>query len=330
MKAGTWTGGNSSTNSVGRLHFLWRFRRSPQSKHPQLFVPAADPVLIKLGSASTRKAPLRRPWQALECVKAYGAGVVVRTNRAAAMPALLARLPFGSRQMADGEASHPRSVFSIVFSPNGDGTSVLSRNGRRVALCRSEEQLLDLFESQVALNVARSATECIFLHCGVVGWRGKAILIPGHTCYGKTTLVKHFLEAGAAYYSDEFAILDSAGKVHPYARPLQIRRQPGSLKQTAATPEELGAAGGTGREPIEPALLLCCRYREGGRWRPKEMTPGVAALELLRYSFTAYWSMEAAFRAASESASRLSAWRGARGEAHEVVEWALRHLDTRG
>jgi hypothetical protein len=273
---------------------------------------------------------LRRPWQALECATAYGAEVVVRTNRAEAMPALLARLPCGSRLIADGEASHPKCVFSVVFSPNGDETFVLNRNGRRVALCRREEHLLDLFESQVALSVAKSATKYIFVHCGVVGWRGKAILIPGHTCYGKTTLVGRFLEAGAAYYSDEFAILDSAGKVHPYARPLQIRRQPGSLKQTPVTMEELGATGGIGQESIQPALLLCCRYREGGRWRPKELTPSVAALELLRYSFTAYWSMEAAFRAASESASRLSAWRGARGEAHEVVEWALRHLDTRG
>jgi hypothetical protein len=273
---------------------------------------------------------LRHPWQAYECATAYGAEVVVRTNRAAAMSALLARLPYGSRLLADGEASHPKCVFSVVFSSNGDETWVLNRNGRRVARCRSEAHLLEIFESQVALSVAKSATECIFVHCGVVGWRGKAILIPGHTCYGKTTLVRHFLEAGAAYYSDEFAILDSAGKVHPYARPLQIRHQPGSLKQTAVTMEELGAAGGVGRESIEPALLLCCRYREGGRWRPEELTPGVAALELLRYSFTAYRSMEAAFRAASESASRLSAWRGARGEAHEVVEWALRHLDTRG
>lgn len=271
---------------------------------------------------------MRRPWQALEHAAAYGAQVVVRTNRANAMPALLARLPYGSRLIAGGNAPDSQCVFSVVFSGNGDGSSVLHRNGRRVAVCRNEEQLLDVFESQAALGVAKSATECIFVHCGVVSWGGRGILMPGTTCCGKTTLVKCFLEAGATYYSDEFALLDRVGKVHPYPRPLQIRRQPGSLKQTPVSVEELGATGGTGREPIQPALMLCCRYREGGRWRPKELTPGVAALELLHYSFTAYWSMEAAFLATSQSVSRLSTWQGARGEAHEVVQWALRHLET--
>lgn len=277
---------------------------------------------------STTRAPLRRPWEALERVTAYGAEVVVRSNRAAAMPALLARLPYGSSLIESGGASRAASIFSVVFSGSGDGSFVLNRDGRRVALCRSEEHLLNVFESQIALSVAKSATECIFVHCGVVGWRGRGILIPGHTCYGKTTLVRCFLEAGATYYSDEFAILDRVGNVYPYARPLQIRRQPGSLKQTPVTVEELGVAGGTGRESIQPALMLCCRYREGRRWKPKELTPGIAALELLRYSFTAYWSMEAAFHTASESAIRLRAWRGVRGEAEEVVEWALRQLDA--
>lgn len=271
---------------------------------------------------------MRRPWQALEHAAAYGAQVVVRTNRANAMPALLARLPYGSRLIAGGNAPDSQCVFSVVFSGNGDGSSVLQRNGRRVAVCRNEEQLLDVFESQTALGVAKAATECIFVHCGVVSWGGRAILMPGTTCCGKTTLVKCFLEAGATYYSDEFALLDGEGKVHPYPRPLQIRRQPGSLKQTPVSVEELGATGGTGREPIQPALMLCCRYREGKHWRPKELTPGVAALELLHYSFTAYWSMEAAFLATSQSVSRLSTWQGARGEAHEVVQWALRHLET--
>jgi hypothetical protein len=281
-----------------------------------------------LPSIRTTKAPLRQPSGVLERAVAYGAEMVVRTNRAKAMPALLARLPYGSRLLAGGDAPHSKCVFTVIFSSNGDGSAVLNRNGRRVALCRDEGRLLDVFESQAALRVAKSATECIFVHCGVVGWGGRAILIPGSTCSGKTTLVRCFLEAGATYYSDEFALLDDEGKVHPYPRPLQIRCQPGSLKQTPVTVEELGAVGGIGQEPIQPALMLCCRYREGGRWRPKELSPGVAALELLHMSFTAYWSMEAAFRATSQSASRLKAWRGNRGEAHEVVEWALRQLET--
>jgi hypothetical protein len=271
---------------------------------------------------------LRRPWQVRQWVTAYGARVVLRTNRAAVMPLLRSRLPLGSELSFQGDGGAPDHVYSIVFTGNGDQEAALLRDGRRVAFCRSQASLLDIFASQLALGVARAARERVFLHCGVVGWRGQAILIPGRTCYGKTTLVARFLEAGATYYSDEFALLDSAGHVHPYARPLQIRRQHGNLLQTPVSAEALGGAGGIGRDAIQPVLMLACRYRDRASWRPTQITPGAATLELLRHSLSAYWSPEAAFHAASLTASRLSAWRGWRGEAQPVVEWALRRLDA--
>jgi len=271
---------------------------------------------------------LRSPWQVRQCVKAYGAQVVVRTDRAEAMPALLSRLPYGSSLVPGGDALFPDYVYSIVFARQQGDAAVLNRNGRRVAICQGKEQLLDLFESQIAQGVAKAARERVFVHCGVVGWRGQAILIPGRTCYGKTTLVARFLEAGATYYSDEFALLDVAGRVHPFSRPLQIRRHPGSLKQTPVSAEELGGAGGVGREEIQPALLLACRYRHGAGWRPRQITPGAAVLELLRHTVSAYKSPEPAFQATSHAVSRITAWRGWRGEAQPVVEWALRHLDA--
>ena len=159
------------------------------------------------------------------------------------MPGLLSRLPLGSRLIAGEDGSAPDRVLSIAFSGQADQVAVIKRDGRRVYVCRGQAQLLDAIESEMALNVARAARERIFLHCGVVGWRGRAILIPGHTCHGKTTLVTRFLEAGATYYSDEFALLDDMGRVHPFARPLHIRRQPGSLKQTPVPAEEISGAG---------------------------------------------------------------------------------------
>jgi hypothetical protein len=74
--------------------------------------------------------------------------------------------------------------------------------------------------------------------------------------------------------------------------------------------------------------MLLCRYRKGATWRPREITPGAAALELLRHCFTAYWSPQAAFQAVSRASSHLAAWRGWRGEAQPVVEWALSLLDA--
>src|SRR4029077_6709070 len=71
--------------------------------------------------------------------------------------------------------------------------------------------------------VAERAPDHLFVHAGVVGWDGGAIVMPGASFAGKTTLVQAWLGAGATYYSDEFAVLDRTGRVHPFTRPLSIR-----------------------------------------------------------------------------------------------------------
>ena len=63
------------------------------------------------------------------------------------------------------------------------------------------------------------------MHAGVVGWNGRALLLPGRTLSGKTTLVAELLRAGATYYSDELAVLDARGRVHPFPKPLAIREK---------------------------------------------------------------------------------------------------------
>ena len=64
--------------------------------------------------------------------------------------------------------------------------------------------------------MAAETRERVFVHAGVVGWKGHAIVIPGRSRSGKTTLVAELVKAGAEYYSDEFAVLDAEGRVHPF------------------------------------------------------------------------------------------------------------------
>ena len=49
-------------------------------------------------------------------------------------------------------------------------------------------------------------------------------MIPGSSFSGKTTLVRALVDAGAVYYSDEFAALDETGRVFRYAKWLSVRR----------------------------------------------------------------------------------------------------------
>ena len=49
------------------------------------------------------------------------------------------------------------------------------------------------------------------------------------------------VRAGATYYSDEYAVIDDTGLVHPFARPLGIREE-GSYVQTKCAAEALGVS----------------------------------------------------------------------------------------
>jgi len=147
-------------------------------------------------------------------------------------------------------------------------------------LSRTQElpQLLATLEQHAELLTAFRAKDYLFVHAGVVGWGGRAILIPGRSMSGKTTLVRALLDAGAEYYSDEFAVLDAEGRVHPYPVPLSIRE--GNNGVGCKTPlETLDIQPGS--EPLPVALVVLTKYKPYARWRPETLTPSQAMLALM-------------------------------------------------
>jgi hypothetical protein len=114
-----------------------------------------------------------------------------------------------------------------------------------------------------------------FLHAGVVGWEARAIVIPGRSFSGKTTLVREMLRLGATYYSDEFAVVDNSGLVHPFARPLGIREE-ASDTQAKYTALRLGATTGVGPLPVGMAVIS--EYRRGAQWRPVSLSQGTRSV----------------------------------------------------
>jgi hypothetical protein len=67
-------------------------------------------------------------------------------------------------------------------------------------------KILDAFENHLQLWVAEGAPRHAFVHAGVVGWRGRAMVIPRSSHSGKSTLAAALIRAGATYYSDEYAV----------------------------------------------------------------------------------------------------------------------------
>jgi hypothetical protein len=205
----------------------------------------------------------------------FGAyGVMFRLHAEAAPAAAdLIRERAAVHGWTDGDAQDAELEYAVC---DRGGTLELTCNGETLYRTSDAAALAAAFEDHAKIELALRARGHVFVHAGVVGWRGDAIVIPGKSGTGKTSLVEALVRAGADYYSDEFAILDREGRVHPYPVPLSIRTRGSRVETTAET---LG--GHTGSMPLPIGRIVLTEFRRGGRWRPRAMSPGIALLGLM-------------------------------------------------
>jgi hypothetical protein len=152
-----------------------------------------------------------------------------------------------------------------------------------------------------------------------------AVVIPGPSFSGKSSLVAEFVRSGATYLSDEFAVLDTDGLVHPYPKPLSLRNE--GLSQSDFDVGELGGTAGEDALPV--ALVLMSRYVPGAHWAPRELSRGEATLAVLANTIPAQDRPEQSLSAVTNALRDAVTLEGERGEAAEVVGEALQLLHDR-
>ena len=141
--------------------------------------------------------------------------------------------------------------------------------------------------------------------------------MPGRSFSGKTTLVRELVRAGATYYSDDYAVFDAHGHVHPFPRQLSIRPNR-AHRQERHSVESLG--GIAGDVPLPVGLVAVTRYdpRVLG-WRPRSLSAGQGVLELLAHAVAARRSPEAVLEALHRGSADAQVLKGRRGEAERVA-----------
>lgn len=269
----------------------------------------------------------RLGWAAGISFTSYGVRVGVRANNADALRAALPYFPPGWKR---ADETIVERLYSLVLNENKEERrgvrrfNLLYGDIARLARTKDSDELLESFASDLHLHVAEMAQRRVFVHAGVVAWKGKAILFPGRSHAGKTTLVAELVKAGAIYYSDEYAVLDGRGRVHPFARPLQIRdEQSGRQKRHAI--EELG--GRAGVKPLQVGLVLLSQYKPGAKWRPRQLSAGQGVLEMFAQTVSARRQPEQALAALEQVAAQATILKSARGEAVEIVDAILKIVD---
>jgi hypothetical protein len=258
----------------------------------------------------------RTYWSVSLSVTAYGVRFGVRVNHPGVAASLMHHLPPGSTRT---ELCDSGRVYSLIVEEDVPSRwrGSLYVDGALLSRCSTLQAALRALESEVQLYVAEMAPERVFVHAGVVGYRGRGILLPGRSFAGKTTLVAELVRAGAEYYSDEYAVLDAEGSVHPYPRPLSIR-QAGGSGMTKQAVDTLGGHAGNG--PLPVGLVVMTKFQSGGEWRPRRLSPGRGALALLANTVPARRLPEIVLATLRQVVSVAPVIASQRGEASSVVD----------
>jgi hypothetical protein len=261
---------------------------------------------------SDKTAPHQIPF------RVYGLDLRICTNSAELlerieplMPPGWERRPRSSTQHRVGLLEEDNDIYSIYSE------SICTHDAP------GKEYALMMMEAQLSAHVSLEATEFVFVHAGVVADGDRAIVMPGASFAGKTTLVRALVEAGAVYYSDEFAVLDEAGRVHPYARPLSFRPPDDGLPVELQV-DELGGVAGTG--PLRVGLVIATSYVPGGEWQPRELSPGAGVLAMLEHTVPAQVRPEQTMRVLRKAMEGAVALEGERDEADEFAGVLLETL----
>lgn len=251
----------------------------------------------------------------------YGVRIGIRCSSPAALDELRTCLP-PTWRTASGRVDHVCTVHVAGEEPRGthrvyaDGVLELETDNWR--------GILHLVENQLYLWVAEHAKKRIFVHAGVVARNGRALVLPGKSFAGKTTLVRALLRAGATYYSDEAAVLDEEGLVHPYPRQLGVR-EGGDLVPQRYAAGALGAK--VGRKAVPIGAVVLSEFQEGAVWRPKQLSPGQAVLALLLNTVPARAQPDLALNVLSRIVEKTPVYQSLRPDTGSVVDALLGYLD---
>ncbi len=244
-------------------------------------------------------------------VRAYGVVVAIHADDPRLFACLDRQLPGFPREAGEGPGA--RLTYHVVRSP---GTGIVVMRGRRtVAVAADWESASDRLVSDLQSALARAAAGWTFVHAGVVAIDGAALVLPASSRAGKSTLVAALLRAGARYGSDELAVIDQDGLVHPYSRQLALRAPDHSTARMR--PDELGGEVVTAGLPV--GALVFTEFQPGQAWRPERLSPGHVVLRLLQHCLGARGRPGETLRALRAVARRAPGFVSPRGDAEAAA-----------
>ena len=250
--------------------------------------------------------------------ESFGVGVAVEAGSPEHLERIRASLPPGARETDPDGVEHHFTLVADEF-----GTYGVTYGEKQICRGYELELALGVIDSQVRITVGLSAPDAIFIHAGVVAVDDRAVVMPGRSFAGKTTLVAALVRRGAVYYSDEFAVVDREGLVHPFAKPLSLR------EAFVQTDHEVASLGGVaGEAPLPIGAVVVTQFRPDAEWAPRRLTPGQGAMALLANALAAREHPQRVLEMITRSLGGAVVLESDRGEAEETVPLLLAELES--
>jgi hypothetical protein len=263
-------------------------------------------------------------WQGQVKFECFGAKIGVRFNDINARDAVLAALPSMAKTL--NQKAPVTHTFFLAWEAKGK-QDALFKDDELIAIRRDKDRLLALLETQIRMLIGETAPEHVFIHAGAVMLNGKALIIPAKSYSGKTTLVAELVKNGAVYYSDEYAVIDRNGFLHPYAKKLSLRK-PGKYKQTDVSVENLGGRQGTELARVDCVLLVTfdAKLPPGYRPRFRKLSPGKGIMEILKHALPIRSNPKLTLLALNNLTKGAIIYATKRGEVTDFVKFILNLL----
>ena len=230
---------------------------------------------------------------------------------------------FGNKaQIFEETPTETGHTFGVGFS---DGLFRLYREGEEISSGSSERNFFKYLNSSLRLEVAEYAKDSVFVHAGVVGWKDRAIVVPGASFSGKSTLTAELVKIGATYFSDEYAVFEPNGFVGPFPRYLSLRYF-GASRESAVPVEKLG--GEEGKNPIPVGMVLFTEFSKGAAWQPEYLGTGSGIMEMIPHTLTIRRDPAFSLKVLDLVVRRAIIVKSPRGDAKKFAKFLLEFFDN--
>ena len=179
----------------------------------------------------------------------------------------------------------------------------------------------DRLESDLALFASERIAGLVAIHAAVIIRGAEALLVPGTSHAGKSTLCLAAAGVGARVLTDEYALVDPiTGRVAGWRRPVRARRPDGAIDRL-----DIAVAS----DPVAVGLVALVAYDADPAhlWAP--ISGAEAVMGLLANTVCAQSRPDEALDAALALARSSQAVAGSRGEAIQAIVELLALIDGR-